>query len=227
MTWDDMEYWSSSEWETVQERLDKLDEQGISYNPAREKLFFALDELELENVRVCFVGQDPYPSSKFATGKAFSIPSEIGIHKFQFPPTLNNIFDEYVRDLNYPFPTTGCLDKWSRQGVLLWNAIPSCITGQSLSHNWPEWKKLTTEIITLLSERTCVFVFMGRIAKEFMYLAEGNRFNLLIATPHPSPRAVSKENSTRNRMILPHFSGSRIFSTINSHLVDPIDWKLT
>lgn len=214
MTWDDLSFWNSPEWRNIQEHLDRLDKQGLLYNPNRENLFAALDATPYDKVKVIIVGQDPFPKSKHATGIAFSIPPE----EKEIPPTLTNIMIEYSKDLHYPFPTNGDLTKWTQEGVLLWNAIPSVLVGMPLSHEgWEGWKELTTEIITTLNLRSdVVFAFLGRVARQFVeFVDDGNR---IIETSHPSPRGSFNSKTP--------FIGSRLFSTINSKLKEPINWRL-
>lgn len=218
MSWTDLEYWRSGEWQVVEERLNDFDLTGSCYNPERQFLFAALDATPMEKVKVVLLGQDPYPGGKYACGLAFSIPKTVQSH----PPTLQTILQEYVDDLHYPYPKNGSLEKWAAQGVLLWNAIPTCETGKSLSHDWIEWSYLTKEIIQQLSQKgSIVFVFLGGVARRYVQYVDTNR-NDVIETSHPSPRGNLSSKSP--------FSGSRLFSTINQKLngrgKEAIDWKL-
>lgn len=212
----DLKYWSSGEWQVVAERLQDIRNKGGIYCPGPRNLFKALSLVDYEACRVIMVGQDPYPDPKFATGIAFSIPPEFK----EFPPTLHNLFREYQTDTGFPLPQSGDLTPWAKQGVLLWNAIPSCDVWKSLSHDWVEWDLLTQEIVTKLSEKDCVFVFLGGVARRFSgYVGPDCD---VIETSHPSPRASRSSK-------LPFF-GSRIFSHINDLLASkgqpPINWKL-
>lgn len=218
LNWEDLNYWRSGEWQVVEERLDDMDKVGQLYNPERQLLFAALDATPLEKVRVILVGQDPYPNGKYSTGLAFSIPKDAKTH----PPTLVTLLKEYVDDLHYAYPKNGNLEKWASQGVLLWNAIPSCEAGKSLSHDWVEWSHLTKEIIQLLSQtHNVVFVLLGGVARRYSQYVDTTT-NDLIETGHPSPRG--------NLTSKVPFTGSRIFSRINACLCkrgkDPIDWRL-
>lgn len=215
MKWDDLDFWRSPEWQTIQDRLDDFDLQGPKYNPARENLFAALDCVPLEQVKVLLLGQDPYPNSKHATGVAFSVPKSIT----DYPPTLLNIFKEYCEDLHYDWPPSGNLLKWCAQGVLLWNAVPTCKVNEPCSHKWMEWGVLTKEIVTELSKRSIVFVALGNVAKAYMTGVDGENLNRIIRSSHPSPLGAKYG-----------FLGSRLFSTINVRLRElgksPIDWRL-
>jgi uracil-DNA glycosylase len=220
-TWPDLKYWQSGEWQVIQERLDGYDPDSDTVNPiechpSRELLFAALDAVPIDKVKVAIIGQDPYPDKRFATGHAFSIPKT----EKKIPVTLANILKEYCSDLHLPFPDNGDLTPWVRQGVLLWNAIPS-VGSKPLSHNWVEWTWLTKEIIETLNQRAIVFLAMGSLAREFcsLYTTE---ISEVVAVSHPSPRGKFKGWNP--------FVGSRCFSTVNDKLVerglDPIDWRL-
>jgi uracil-DNA glycosylase len=203
-TWEELKWWTSGECQVIEERLNDLDKAGIVYCPARESLCRSLELTPLEETKVCIIGQDPYPEAKFATGIAFSIPS--GYRKF--PPTLNLIYQELLNDLKIS-RKSGSLEDWCKQSILLWNAIPSCLVGKSLSHDWDEYSYLTREIVQTLAEKGIVFAFLGSVARRYAPLVgEGN---VVIETGHPSPRG----NMSRTP-----FTGSRIFSRINAGLVE-------
>lgn len=214
-----LNYWQTGEWQVVNERLKDMEKAGVVFNPSRSSLFRALSTTSLGETKVAILGQDPYPDSRYATGLAFSIPAEIGADSF--PPTLRTIFDEYTADLGYPTPSHGSLLRWAEQGVLLWNTIPSCQAGKSLSHDWDEYSYLTKEIVQKLSEKGIVFAFLGAIAKRYLEEVDLTK-NEVILTSHPSPRGIKFSKTP--------FEGSRLFSTINDKLISqgltPIDWKL-
>lgn len=213
-----LDWFGSKAEERVNERLC-LDEGSSGINPSRHRLYRSLSLIKPEDVRVAIFGQDPYPQGRFATGVAFSIPSEVPPE--DFPPTLRTIFGEYNRDLGLPVPSSGNLEQWSSNGVLLWNVIPSTKSGQSLAHDWAEYASLTGEIIRRLGERGIVMAFLGAISRRFVEHVDLTK-NEVIVTSHPSPRGSMNSNNP--------FVGSRLFSTINDKLVsnglEMVDWKL-
>lgn len=231
-TWDDLEYWKSGEWQYVQEKLDELDRAGTLYNPPRHRMFAAMDTVPVRDVRVAILGQDPYPNRNLATGIAFSIPEDVD----DYPPTLLNIFAELDNDLHISTPSHGNLMDWVKQGVFLWNVCPVCLNGKPGSLNWPEWETLTEEVVQVLSETVGVFVFLGNKARRFTKFIpaekklgwNGPKADEEIQIPvnqiavleysHPSPLGFEAGKTP--------FKGSRMFTTINSHLVKPIDWRL-
>lgn len=216
--WDDMKFWSTGEWQVIQERLDDLQRRRILYNPRREWLFRALDLCPYDACKLCLIGQDPYPDPDMATGIAFSIPKTVK----KIPLSLQNILKEYQTDLGYEpkeMPKHGCLDAWAEQGVLLWNSIPTCEAFKAGSHReWVEWDLLTQEIVQALSDKGIVFGLIGSWAQAYAkYIDESG--NVVLKFGHPSPLNKSKP-----------FIGSRFFSTINAKLIEmslsPVEWRL-
>lgn len=220
----DLKFFNTGEWQVCDERLKDLEKVNRrvgreGYNPGRANLFRSLRLSPREGVRVAIIGQDPYPKSELATGLAFDVPSTCA--PGQFPQTLNTLFKEYCSDLGHDLPSNGNLEQWAGSGVLLWNAIPTCLTGKSMSHDWPEWECLTREIVEQLSQRGIVFALLGQVARRFdKFISLSN--NKVITVSHPSPRGSVGAKTP--------FLGSRLFSTINAKLVEnaqePIDWKL-
>lgn len=217
----DLEFFNSGEWQVCDERLKDLEKVNRpvrdGYNPGRTELFRALRLISCGDVRCAIIGQDPYPDQRFATGVAFSIPKKCT----PYPPTLQTFLTEYSTDLHFPLPSSGNLEEWCHRGVLLWNAVPSCGSGASLSHDWPEWEGLTKEIVTKLSATGVVFALLGQVARRYIDYIDC-RNNSVVVTSHPSPRGSRASNTP--------FIGSRLFSTINDKLVNngqqAIDWKL-
>lgn len=217
MEWTTLKYWQTGEWQVVEEKLNDLTKARILWNPGKKSLFRALDQVPFDKCRVAIYGQDPYPNHQHATGVALSIPNSITT----LPPTLKEVYREYQRDLSLEQPTVGDLTPWVKQGVLLWNVIPSCTAGHSLSHDWVEWTELTKEITEELSKKSIVFVFLGMKARQYKQFVNQDN-NYIIETSHPSPRGALSSKAP--------FVGSRLFSRINDYLVQqkqtPINWRL-
>lgn len=217
-----LKWWDSGERQVVEEKIDDLERKGIVCNPASRSLYAALRTVSLRDCRVAILGQDPYPTPKYATGTAFSIPKEIP--QEDWPATLRIILNELHSDLHYDLPDHGDLGRWASQGVLLWNAIPSCQSGKPLSNDWEEWTYLTREIVQKLSGQGVVFALLGAVAGRFSKDIDLSK-NRVVTTSHPSPRG--------NQFGKHPFTGSRLFSTINAKLREikgptytPINWEL-
>lgn len=181
--------------------------------PPYDDIFEALRLCSPQDVRVVILGQDPYPTPGHAHGLCFSVNPHVAL-----PRSLVNIYTELSSDLDQPFPTTGNLNHWARQGVLMLNTILTVQAHAPLSHKDRGWEKLTDAIIQWMSVNVphCVFIFWGRPAQKKAVLIDASCHLILQAT-HPSPLSAHRG-----------FFNSRPFSTTNTYLVAhgslPIAW---
>jgi len=179
--------------------------------PADDDVFRALFMTPLSKVKVVIVGQDPYHQPGQADGLAFSSDS--------VPKSLANIFKELQTDLGGQPPSSGRLDHWATQGVLLLNRILTVDAGQPLSHKEFGWLDVTKTIIQTVSQEKdfVVFVLWGSFAQEVAPWIDSR--HLIIKAPHPSPLSAYRG-----------FIGHRPFSQINQALQSrgrqPIDFFL-
>ena len=177
--------------------------------PSQDLIFKAL-ELPIPKIKVCILGQDPYPNPKDAMGLAFSIPNQGA----KLPPTLRNIFKELESDLGVT-NKSGDLSKWQDQGVLLLNRILTTTPGLSQAHKDLGWQKFTQEIVRSLAAKPIVFLLWGRSSGELAPLISQEK---LIMGVHPSPLSAYRG-----------FFGSKPFSEVNEKLesmgINGIDWR--
>jgi len=185
--------------------VDDIKNEYIKYEcfPPIHDVFHALRQTSYELTKVLILGQDPYHNPGQAMGLAFSVQAGVAI-----PPSLVNIFTELNHDLNLPVPNSGDLTKWTKEGVLLLNAILSVRKNQPLSHQNMGWITFTDHIISLLNKKTTpmVFVLWGSFARSKKSLIT-NPIHFVIENVHPSPLSVYRG-----------FFGSKPFSTINRFL---------
>ncbi len=181
--------------------------------PAGGNIFRALDKCPPDNVKVVIIGQDPYHGEGQANGLCFSVNDGV-----KFPPSLRNIFKEIADDLGKPIPTSGNLDRWAEQGVLLLNSTLTVRAHEAASHAGHGWEIFTDAIVAALSELKSGVVYMlwGAYAqKKGAIVAPAH--NLVLKCAHPSP--LSAHNG---------FFGCRHFSQANNYLLSqgksPIDW---
>lgn len=183
--------------------------------PDMYSIFNALHYTDYNDVKAVILGQDPYHGPNQAHGLSFSVKKGIPA-----PPSLVNIYKEMKDDLGLPIPTHGCLEKWSKEGVLLLNTVLTVRRGEANSHRDKGWEQFTDYIIKLLNEREkpMVFILWGTpaIRKESMI---DQTKHYIIKSPHPSPLSAYRG-----------FFGSKPFSRTNHFLedqgIDPIDWRL-
>jgi hypothetical protein len=99
--------------------------------PPSDQIFTALNLCPYDKVKVVVVGQDPYHGPGQAHGLAFSVQKGVAI-----PPSLKNMINEAHNDpeVHIPKPTHGNLEHWSRQGVLMLNAVLTVRKAEANSH---------------------------------------------------------------------------------------------
>lgn len=171
--------------------------------PEVQNFFKALDLVDIKDVKVVILGQDPYHGEGQAHGLSFSVRAGV-----RFPPSLKNIFSELKSDLNIEPPTSGDLSRWAEQGVLLLNAVLTVEKEKAASHQNQGWEKFTDEIITVINENCdhVVFILWGANAQKKASFVDRSK-HLVLESAHPSPLSSYRG-----------FFGSRPFSKANSWL---------
>ena len=183
--------------------------------PPENKIFNAFRYTDYDKVKVVILGQDPYHGPNQAEGLSFSVSDKV-----LKPPSLQNIFKELEDDLGIPFPKSNSLIPWSKEGVLLLNAVLTVEEHKPTSHKEKGWETFTDDIIKILNnkETPIVFILWGEYARNKRSLIT-NKKHLVIESAHPSPF------SARNG-----FFGSKPFSKTNKFLKEngltEINWRI-
>jgi len=183
--------------------------------PAEHLIFSAFNNTSPKEVKVVIIGQDPYHGPGQANGLCFSVNEGVRI-----PPSLLNIFKELHADIGIPMPTSGNLEKWAKQGVLLLNATLTVRAATAGSHQKKGWEIFTDAAIQQLaaSNKGIVFMLWGAYAQQKVKLLDNTK-HLVLTAAHPSP--LSAYNG---------FFGCRHFSKANNYLENSgrikIDWSL-
>ena len=194
--------------------LQSEKKRGKKIFPKGEDMFKALNLTPLDKVKVVILGQDPYHGAGQANGLCFSVPEGVRI-----PPSLQNIFKELQSDLGLSIPSSGCLESWAEQGVLLLNSILSVEKGLANSHSSKGWELFTDSVISMVNEKkSIVFMLWGGYAAQKGKSIDSTR-HLVLKSVHPSPLSAHRG-----------FFGNRHFSKCNQFLeskgISPIDWKV-
>jgi uracil-DNA glycosylase len=182
------------------------------YPPGKE-IFNAFDACDFSDVKVVILGQDPYHGAGQANGLCFSVHDGI-----RTPPSLVNIFKEIKSDLGKPLPSTGNLERWARQGVLLLNATLTVRASSPGSHQNKGWETFTDAAIKHISDERqhVVFLLWGSYAQKKGEVIDRNK-HLVLMSPHPSPFSADRG-----------FFGNKHFSKTNEYLLKqgltPIEW---
>ena len=172
--------------------------------PPKDLIFSAFDYCSFDDLEVVIIGQDPYHGNGEANGLCFSVNDNVRI-----PPSLRNIFREVNDDLGTVFlPTSGNLERWSRQGVLLLNASLSVRKDNANSHKHLKWDVFTDAVIQKISDEkeNVVFLLWGNFAQKKGFKIDRSR-HLVLESGHPSPMSANQGKWFGNK----HFSNQCLF----------------
>ena len=184
--------------------LDEKNQNKDIYPPQR-KWFYALEATPLDKVKVVILGQDPYHQAGQAHGLCFSVQPGIKV-----PPSLLNIYKELATDVNADVAEHGCLESWTKQGVLLLNAVLTVEDSNANSHQGKGWEIFTDKIINVVNEHceNVVFMLWGNYAQQKGAKID-NKKHLVLKAAHPSPLSAYRG-----------FFGCQHFSEANTNLVE-------
>lgn len=171
--------------------------------PKGRNIFRAFDKCPVDRLKVVIIGQDPYHGEGQANGLCFSVGAGV-----PFPPSLQNIFKEVSSDTGCPIPTTGELERWAEQGVLLLNAVLTVRAHEAASHAGRGWEQFTDAVVRAIAREKegVVYMLWGSYAQKKGAIADPTR-NCILKAVHPSPLSAYRG-----------FFGCRHFSQANAYL---------
>ena len=182
--------------------------------PPAKQIFSAFNYCSFDDCKVVILGQDPYHGFGQANGLCFSVNDGV-----RMPPSLLNIFKEIKDDLGKPIPSTGNLERWASQGVLLLNSTLTVEAGKAGSHHGKGWETFTDAVIKCVSDekKNVVFMLWGKYAQDKGKVIDESKHYVLKAK-HPSPMAANYGG----------WFGTKHFSKANAYLEEnglkPINW---
>lgn len=170
-------------WLFVEEEYKK----SVCY-PPKPLIFNAFNQCALKDLKVVIIGQDPYHGAGQANGLCFSVADGI-----PHPPSLKNIFKELEADVSKPYPESGNLEAWAKQGILLLNATLTVEAGKAGSHQNRGWEIFTDAVIKTISNECSgiVFLLWGGYAKKKTKLIDTKKHEVL-TSGHPSPLSANR-----------------------------------
>ena len=171
--------------------------------PQGGKIFNAFNLTPFPKVKVVILGQDPYHGPNQANGLSFSVNKSVTI-----PPSLKNIFIELYNDLGIKPASSGCLERWSKQGILLLNTCLTVEKGKPASHRNIGWEQFTNMVLKQLNanKKNIVYLLWGKHAQEKAHIINRSN-NKVFMSSHPSPYSANQG-----------FFGSKPFSKTNDYL---------
>jgi uracil-DNA glycosylase len=183
--------------------------------PPKELLFSAFDYCSFDDLKVVIIGQDPYHGEGEANGLCFSVNENMKI-----PPSLRNIFRELNSDFDSLFlPTSGNLERWAKQDILLLNATLSVQKDKPNSHKHLNWGKFTDAVIQEISDKksNVVFLLWGNFAHKKGLKIDRTK-HLVLESGHPSPMSANQGKWFGNK----HFSKTNDY--LKSKGIQEINW---
>ena len=186
---------------------------GTCY-PKGSQIFSAFDHCSFDDVKVVIIGQDPYHGVGQANGLCFSVNDNM-----ELPPSLVNIYKEIEADLSIKMPSSGNLERWADQGVLLLNATLTVKAHQAGSHQNKGWETFTDKVIEMVSKQkeNVVFMLWGGYAKKKGAKIDRSK-HYVLESGHPSPLSANRG----------YWFGNRHFSKANTYLASngkkKIEW---
>ena len=214
--------WSSILYKEIQksyfaELMKTVDEEYLNHTcfPPKAFLFSAFNYCNFKEVKVVIIGQDPYHGKGEANGLCFSVNDGVRI-----PPSLRNIFREMSGDLDAVFlPTSGNLESWAKQGVLLLNATLTVRENIAHSHKHLKWNIFTDAVIQKISDEKehVVFLLWGNFAHKKGIKIDRNK-HLVLESGHPSPMSANQGKWFGNK----HFTKTNDYLKRNG--IELIDW---
>jgi len=188
--------------------IDEIYEIGEVYPP--KELVFRVFQMDVKDIRILLLGQDPYHGPKQANGLSFSVPDGEKI-----PPSLKNIYKELnlnFPERNYTF-TSGNLEQWfNREKIFLLNSSLTVEKGKAGSH-MKKWEAFTNDVIKFISEQNdnCLFLLLGNYAKSKSVFIKNK--SKIVTEVHPSPLARG-------------FVGSNVFKRVETVLECDVNWSI-
>lgn len=182
--------------------------------PEGKDIFKAFEKCAFEDVKVVLLGQDPYHGPGQANGLCFSVSEDMK----KIPPSLKNIFKELNADLGNEIPTSGNLERWAEQGILMLNATLTVRASQAGSHQKKGWETFTDTVIRQVNDKAenVVFILWGSYAQKKGDFIDATKHHV-IKSAHPSPLSARFG-----------FFESKPFSKTNTYLEsigkEPINW---
>jgi len=188
--------------------LDEIYNPNLIVYPPRN-LVFRVFEMDVQDISIVLLGQDPYHGPNQAHGLSFSVPTGEKI-----PPSLQNIFKELLLEFperNYLF-NNGNLERWFYEEKIFLLNSSLTVQKSTAGSDLKIWEDFTNKVIEFISEHNdkCVFLLLGNYAKAKNIFIKNK--NKIVTEVHPSPLARG-------------FIGSNVFKRVETILGHKINWS--
>lgn len=162
-------------------KLVTLVQNGNRFTPKMKYWFRSFETCPYNNLKVVFIGQDPYPQLEVADGISFSCSNTM-----KEQPSLRHIFNSLEKQ--YPgYERNPDLTRWSEQGVLMLNTALTVEVNKIGSH-YSFWHTFTTGLLNSINkyDSQLVVVLLGKKAQEWRKLLNKH---IILEVVHPAAAA--------------------------------------
>jgi uracil-DNA glycosylase len=174
----------SEDFNKIIEYLYKDSINGKKFTPQLKDIFKAFEECPYKDLKVVFLGQDPFPGKDIADGIAFSCS-----YTKEAQPTLQALLDEINKTVNEGFniSTNPDLTRWANQGVLLINTALTTTTYKVGQHYiiWQPFMAYLFDVLTWYNPGT-IYVYFGKKASEWKNAVNDNNYKFELMHPATS-----------------------------------------
>jgi uracil-DNA glycosylase len=174
----------SEDFNKIIEYLYKDSINGKKFTPQLKDIFKAFEECPYKDLKVVFLGQDPFPGKDIADGIAFSCS-----YTKEAQPTLQALLDEVNKTVNEGFniSTNPDLTRWANQGVLLINTALTTTTYKVGQHYiiWQPFMAYLFDVLTWYNPGT-IYVYFGKKASEWKNAVNDNNYKFELMHPATS-----------------------------------------
>ena len=179
----------SGDFDNIITELAKLSSEDQRFTPGLKDAFRAFIECPYKDLKVVFIGQDPYPQFGVADGISFSCG-----HTKQLQPSLRFILDEVNRTVynGNPGSTDPDLTRWANQGILMLNTALTTTVGK-IGQHYTIWHPFTTYLFDYLNNKQTglVYVYLGKQAINWSDDVGESNYKLFAS--HPASAAYQKQ----------------------------------
>lgn len=179
------------------------------FTPPLKQVFRSFQECPVDDLKVVFIGQDPYPQLNVADGISFSCGNTMK-KEASLRYIHNAIAKTVYNDKIQAKDLSADLTPWANQGILMLNTSLTTEIGKIGKH-FSIWEPFTNYMLDMINsmDKSVIFVFLGKKAQEYEELISDKHVKLYAS--HPASAAYQKQQE---------WDCNDIFNKINAKLIE-------
>jgi uracil-DNA glycosylase len=206
----------SEDFEKVILALKDQVENDKRFTPPLKQVFRSFQECPADDLKVVFIGQDPYPQLNVADGISFSCGNTMK-KEASLRYIHNAIAKTVYQDKVQAKDLSADLTPWANQGILMLNTSLTTEIGKIGKH-FSIWEPFTNYVLDMINsmDKSVIFVFLGKKAQEYEELISDKHVKLYAS--HPASAAYQKQQE---------WDCNDIFNKINEEITKNGDKNIT